>query len=323
MDDRGAWLPPPPAAPDPLVSLQAAALGGEPEVPALRDVTVALRPGMRLLLLGANGSGKSTLLHGLSGRLRPQAGRRTVGRFVQMLLWDQSFRDDAQDEEENPIQFVQRLAGGGADDDAALDVLTSIGLDQWAARRPCCCLSSGERTLVALAALALAPKNLLLLDDPTNFLGAAAAEVVADALSPERWDGTIVLASPNRKFCEALRPTHVAHLRGGQVRLFERPPCDADWSIDWSQDVEPEEGEAASSASRVAAGTAAANGTISADGEQQDHANQPSRGGGACSASEDSPSPAADADTIITGEAATVGDAMGTTEQRHAKRQRS
>jgi len=46
-------------------------------VPVLRDITLALQPGITLGMVGENGAGKSTLLNILGGNLRPDAGRMT------------------------------------------------------------------------------------------------------------------------------------------------------------------------------------------------------------------------------------------------------
>mgnify|MGYP002630803810 CR=1 FL=1 len=235
-------LPPPPPGPDPLLTLSNVSLSFDPaSTPPLSAINLTVRPGMRLLLHGPIASGKSTLLHGLAGRLLPLSGTRTTGRWVQMLLWDQTAREGLGAEEESPLQFVQR--GGSVDESAALETLLSLGLDPWAARRPCCCLSSGERTLVALASIALIPRHLLLLDNPTVFLGAAAARRLVEALAPERWSGALVVSSSSRAFCEALHPTHVAQLCNGTIHLLERPPCAADWpdesvDNDWVNDDE-------------------------------------------------------------------------------------
>lgn len=192
--------------------------------------SLKLVEGMRLLVLGANGAGKTLLLRVLAGKLRPAAGSRSTARHVQMLHWDQTARESADPEDETPVDFLLRLGGGGLDEAAAVEALAPLGVDRFAARRPCGCLSSGEKTLVALAALALAPRHLLLLDEPAAFLGPDAAARVAEALSPERWGGAVVFTSNARGFCAEMRPTHVAILDGGGLHLHERPPCDADWA---------------------------------------------------------------------------------------------
>ena len=107
-----AVLPPPPPPPDPLVSLANASLGLGAE-PTLDGVQLQLRPGMRLLVVGPIASGKTTLLQALAGRLAPAAGCRKQGRWLQLLHWEQPREGEVDLEDETPIDFVQRLAGGG------------------------------------------------------------------------------------------------------------------------------------------------------------------------------------------------------------------
>lgn len=216
--------PPPPPGAEPLLSLTNVTLTYAEDAPVLVDVDLAITPGMRVLLLGVTGVGKSTLLHALAGRLRPRAGTRTVGRLVQTLYWDQTAREGcggADPDAEVPLDFLVRLGGG---DDATCEAaLASVGIDGLAARRPTACLSSGERTLLMLAALSTAPKHLLLLDEPAAFLGRAAVDALGAALAPEVWPGALVFTSSSAHCCEALRPTHVAHVAHGRVRLAPSP----------------------------------------------------------------------------------------------------
>lgn len=174
---------------------------------------------------------ESTLLAGLAGKLPLSAGSLTLGeRWLQSLHWDSSHRDACDAEDETPLDFVLRLACGSVDESRVLALLDGIGVDRFAARRPIGCLSSGERTLTALTALCIAPKHLLLLDEPHAFLGAAAVQVLADALSPERWPGSLVFACSSRPAAEAFRPTQVALITDGRVIMKERPPCEEDWA---------------------------------------------------------------------------------------------
>jgi ABC-type transport system involved in cytochrome c biogenesis ATPase subunit len=209
--------PPPPPAGGTLVALDACSFAYEPDGPAALSVTLAIQSGMRVLVDGVTGAGKSLLLRALAGRLRPCTGTRSTGRFVQLLYWEDSLRSSDLEDVETPLEFVVRLGGG--DDAACAEVLSSIGIDHFAARRPCSSLSSGERTLLTIAALAVAPKHLLLLDEPAAFLGRAAIDMLAEALAPERWPGALVFASSSPHLREALRPTHVAIVHGGRVEL--------------------------------------------------------------------------------------------------------
>ena len=147
---------------------------------ALRDVTVRIEPGERVLLLGASGAGKSTLMHGLAGVL----GGDDEGEAEGALLIDGvpavAARGRAglvlQDPDSqvilarvgDDVAFGCENLGIPRDEiwrrvDAALD---AVGLDV-PRDRPTRALSGGQKQRLALAgSLAMRP-GLLLLDEPT------------------------------------------------------------------------------------------------------------------------------------------------------------
>ena len=124
-----------------------------------------------------------------------------------------------------------RLSSGGlASPGEALSLLEEgAGLDKFAALRPCGCLSSGEKTRLALCSVAFAPRHLLLLDEPSAFLSANAVESLAASLAPEAWPGTLVVATNDRATADALHATHTLLIAKGAVTMHARPPNDADW----------------------------------------------------------------------------------------------
>ena len=178
--------PPPPAASPVLLSLTDATIELSDEA-ALSEVTLALAPAMRLCVLGPNGAGKSALLAALAGRpsLLRDPKSRTVGRGLQLLLFGQDARSGL-DEEESPLERLLRLADGAADEELALEVLAELGIDRFAARRDCGSCSSGEKQKLALAGLTIAPKNLLLLDEPVSCLDVDAVDVPSASLPTRR-----------------------------------------------------------------------------------------------------------------------------------------
>jgi ATPase subunit of ABC transporter with duplicated ATPase domains len=103
-------------------------------------------------------------------------------------------------------------------------------------------LSGGEKARVALAAFVLQPRNVLLLDEPSNHLDVGAVSALTDGL--QDWDGALFAVSHNKGFCESLRPTHVVRVEKGEF-IIEN--CYGLTDEDFEHDY-PEEGDASSDA---------------------------------------------------------------------------
>src|SRR4051812_7036723 len=56
------------------------------DIHALKDITLEIRPGERVGLIGANGAGKSSLLKMIAGLYPPSGGRRNVIGVVRSIL---------------------------------------------------------------------------------------------------------------------------------------------------------------------------------------------------------------------------------------------
>ncbi|HEU4701221.1 MAG TPA: ABC transporter ATP-binding protein [Conexibacter sp.] len=190
----------------------------------LRDVSFDARKGTVTALVGPSGAGKSTLLRCLNRLLVPRAGtvlldgadtaqlepcalRRRVGLVGQVpVMLPGSVREN----------LVYGLDADEAGRDAALSrALHAAGLGPTFLDRPAAELSGGERARVALArALTRAPE-LLLLDEPTAALDAAAARHVGATLTALARDGLgVVVATHDLPFAAAVAECVVA-LRDG------------------------------------------------------------------------------------------------------------
>jgi energy-coupling factor transport system ATP-binding protein len=169
----------------------------------LVEVGLDIGRGERVAIVGRNGCGKSTLLQLLAGLLVPSrgtvlvdgsaahlrfklAGGCTVGvlfQFAEHQLFAATVEED--------VSFGPRNQGCPPAVVRARvhDALGAVGLDaELCSGRHPLSLSGGERRRVALAGvLALAP-DLLLLDEPTVGLDAAAVRTVEESL--ERWAGS-------------------------------------------------------------------------------------------------------------------------------------
>jgi ATPase subunit of ABC transporter with duplicated ATPase domains len=178
----------------------------------LGPVSLDVRWGDRMAIVGANGSGKTTLLRALLGRVPLAAGRRHLGPGVVVGEIGQG-RDDLSGHPTLLDGFMARAGIAAAGD--ARSILAKFGLGAEDVLRPPGSLSPGERTRASLAILQARGVNLLVLDEPTNHLDLAAIEQLEQAL--RRYAGTLILVTHDRRLFEAVGIDRVVVVAGGVV----------------------------------------------------------------------------------------------------------
>lgn len=159
------------------------------------DLTLRVRAGDRVALIGPNGVGKSTLIKIIVGEEQPDTGFIRYGSNVDIGYYDQhqsTLHADKTALDEIWDRFPQMEQSNVR---GALGMFLFTGDDVF---KPIHTLSGGEKGRVALTALMLRKDNLLLLDEPTNHLDMDSREVLEDALTD--FGGTIITVSHDRYF---------------------------------------------------------------------------------------------------------------------------
>ena len=188
------------------------------------DMTLRVRAGDRVALIGPNGVGKSTLIKIIVGEEQPDTGFIRYGSNVDIGYYDQhqsTLHADKTALDEIWDRFPQMEQSNVR---GALGMFLFTGDDVF---KPIHTLSGGEKGRVALTALMLRKDNLLLLDEPTNHLDMDSREVLEDALAD--FGGTIITVSHDRYFINRIanriiemRPDGVTEYIGNYDDYIER-----------------------------------------------------------------------------------------------------
>jgi ATP-binding cassette subfamily F protein 3 len=187
----------------------------------LEDASARIVPGARVGLVGRNGTGKSTLFNVITHELAAESGSITIpprwriGRLAQeapngpeslleVVLKAPSERTELMLEAEtatDPHRIAEiqtRLAdiGAHAAPARAAAILSGLGFSTADQARPCTEFSGGWRMRVALAATLFSEPDLLMLDEPTNYLDLEGTLWLQDHLA--KYPHTMIIVSHDR-----------------------------------------------------------------------------------------------------------------------------
>ncbi|WP_224740850.1 ribosomal protection-like ABC-F family protein [Bacillus sp. 28A-2] len=175
-----------------------------------KQANVEVRGGDKVAIIGKNGSGKTTflqmLVNGHPGISRSEAVK--LGYFRQNLSGlkvDESILQNALKEtvqEETVVRTVLARLGFRGDD----------------VHKPVRVLSGGERVKTMLASLLVSDANVLMLDEPTNFLDLAAVEALEGLL--KNYPGTVVFVSHDRRLIEKAA-TRILYVHKQRIESFD------------------------------------------------------------------------------------------------------
>jgi macrolide transport system ATP-binding/permease protein len=163
----------------------------------LDDIHLTLSAGGRVVIIGDNGAGKTTLLRVIAGSEQPDAGERSISPAVKIGYLDQ----EAQGLDPSKPMFEAFRAGLPLEDQPLKTLLFSMGLFRYdELDKRAGDLSAGQKRKLQLARLIAGGANLLVLDEPTNFLSLDVVEAFEAAL--KTFGGAIIAASHDRHFIE-------------------------------------------------------------------------------------------------------------------------
>lgn len=185
--------------------------------PLLDNVSLQLRRGERVCLLGRNGEGKSSLLQLITGKLLPDSGEVWVRPGARIATLAQEVSDGSE-------ALVREIVLGGVelkspDDEWQAElqvdqVISRLGLTADAAMSS---LSGGWRRRVMLGRALVAAPDVLLLDEPTNHLDIEAITWLENMML--EFAGMLFFISHDRAFVRRLA-TKIMELDRGQLRVW-------------------------------------------------------------------------------------------------------
>jgi putative ABC transport system ATP-binding protein len=203
---------------------------GKVEVYALNGVSLSIKQGEMLSIIGASGSGKSTLLHLLGCLDRPSSGRYVLdGIDVSRLNDDklaelrnkkfgfvfQDFnllrRATALSNVELPLIY----SGGRSKQIKAMEALERVGLGKRARHKPTE-LSGGEQQRVAIARALVNNPALILADEPTGNLDSVSTKEIISIFQQLHKDGiTVIIVTHEPEIAE--QTPRVIRLHDGKL----------------------------------------------------------------------------------------------------------
>lgn len=181
----------------------------------LSVVSLDLKRGEKLGILGGNGLGKSTFLKTIVGKIPALSGEYRFGTNVQMGYFDQQMAmytsnktvlDDFWDEYPNLTETEARNALG-AFLFSGDDVFKNVNM-----------LSGGEKVRLALCKILKTRPNVLVLDEPTNHMDIVGKETLESMLKD--YKGTLIFVSHDRYFVKKVA-TQLLVFEDGTTNLYQ------------------------------------------------------------------------------------------------------
>ena len=179
----------------------------------LKGVDLDIQKGDKLGIFGPNGAGKSTLLKAILGEI-PSKGELWLAPGAKTGYYSQNHENLDPDltAEEQMLQII------GQDRKAdARNMLARFLLFGDDVTRKVSTLSGGQRARLSLCMLLHGETNLLILDEPTNYMDIRSKHIIEQALA--EYDGVVITVTHDRFFLDNVC-NKVAEVSGGSVKVY-------------------------------------------------------------------------------------------------------
>ena len=220
---------------EPILELEGLGVRYGP-VPAVRGLTLEVRPGEIVGLIGPNGAGKSTTLNAIMGlvsvhegdiRLAGQSVRgrepeRVARSGIALVPEGRRIFAELSVEENLRLGLAGRRTRAGAQEDVE-QVYELFPIVREFRRRPAGALSGGQQQQLAIARALVARPDVLLLDEPSLGLAPKIVDIVFEALAEIRRRGLAVLLVEQRAQRTVAFADRTYLMANGEVRLTLTP----------------------------------------------------------------------------------------------------
>ena len=181
----------------------------------IKSLTMNVRRGEHVAIIGANGIGKTSILKLIQGIIPHEGGNISWGGNVKISYFEQehAILDLHKTVLEEIMDRYPRLS-----EQQARSVLGAVLLTGENVFKPISVLSGGERAKLCFAIMALNRGNVLVLDEPTNHLDLSTKEVLEDALA--EFGGTIILVSHDRYLLNKVA-SRIIEIKHDEVNSYE------------------------------------------------------------------------------------------------------
>jgi ATP-binding cassette subfamily F protein 3 len=189
------------------------------------NLSFAVNRGEKIGLVGRNGHGKSTLIQMILGRVEPDSGSITIPRNYRLGYIEQHINFTK--------STVLEEACLGLPEDEIYDswkvekILFGLGFSEADMARPPSEFSGGYQIRMNLAKLLASHPDMLLLDEPNNYLDIVAIRWLEEFL--KEWPGEFILITHDRRFMDnvvthtvAIHRTRSKKIEGGTEKMYSQ-----------------------------------------------------------------------------------------------------